>query len=304
MKDIILITGAGSMVARKLTQHLENRYSIRYLSRYPANPNEFKWDISNKYIDSDAFIGVKHVIHLAGATISKRWTKKWKEAIVSSRVEGAQLILAELQKRNQIIDSYISASAVGYYEKQTLDVMLTEESPPGKSFLSTTCQKWEQSAMAFKANLVARNVSILRLGVVLSDKGGFLQKIMPSIKFGLGSAVGTGKQFVPWIHIDDLCRMMQFLLEDELDSGTYNAVSPQNITNAALIDAIAESLKRKIFIPNIPGFVVKLIFGEMATVLLDGNKVSADKIKQKGFVFQFENIKDALSDLFPGNSKG
>tara|TARA_B110000211_G_C13951147_1_gene496246 strand:- start:84 stop:1010 length:927 start_codon:yes stop_codon:yes gene_type:complete len=297
MNTVVLITGANGMLARSLAKSLGSKYTVRFLTREVTRHNEFKWDIGLKYIDPEALKGVNHIIHLAGSSVAeKRWTLNRKREIYSSRVDSATLILDELQKNNQTIDSFISASAIGYYGSKTTNDILTEESENGGDYLGEVCKDWESVAHSFKSNHVAHKTSILRLGIVLENNAGVLKKMTPPVMWGLGAGIGTGKQWVPWIHIHDLCEMMEFLLESDVE-GTYNAVAPEHVTNQSFTRELATVLKRKILLPNIPPLFFKLVFGEMAVVLLTGSRVSSDKIMSRGYDFKYANLHAALGNI-------
>lgn len=298
MKQVVLITGANGMLAKNLAKHLEKDYSIRFLTRHKTRNNEYVWDINANYIDPNALIGVHSIIHLAGTPIAtKRWTNKRKKNIISSRVNSAELILQELKKLNINIDSFISASAIGYYSSNTTEKILDEKATKGDGFLSDVCFKWENAAEAFKSNSVASRITIARMGIILAKNNGALHKIMRPIKYGLGSSLGNGNQYIPWIHINDLVRLFKFFLDDKTIHGTFNAVSSNYVTNSELTKIIAKKLKRPIFLPNIPKFIIKLIFGEMSTVLLTGSKISSQKISDAGFRFGHDTINSALNNL-------
>ncbi len=298
MKQVVLITGAKGMLAKNLAKHLEKDYSIRFLTRNKTRSNEYVWDINSNYIDPNALIGVHHIIHLAGTPIAtKRWTNKRKKNILTSRVNSAELILQELKKLNINIDSFISASAIGYYGSITTEKILDENAPKGNDFLSDVCFEWENAAKAFKSKGVANRIAIIRLGIILAKNDGALPKIMKPIKYGFGSSLGNGNQYMPWIHIHDLVRLFKFILDDKTIHGTFNAVSSNYITNKVLTKTIAKKLKRPIILPNIPKFMIKLIFGEMSTILLNGSKISSQKISDAGFRFEYDNINSALNNL-------
>jgi len=303
MNTVVLITGANGMLARSFAKSLGSNYTVRYLTRKVKRHNEFKWDIELKYIDPEALKDVNHIIHLAGSSIAeKRWTLNRKLEIYSSRVHSAKLILDELQKNNQTIDSFISASAIGYYGSKTTNDILTEESENGEDYLGEVCKDWESVAHSFKSKKVAHKISILRLGIILKKNEGVLKKLTAPIMSGLGAVIGTGKQWVPWIHVYDLCEMMKFLLENDVD-GTYNAVAPEHVTNQTLTRELATVLKRKIILPNIPSLLFKLLLGEMAVVLTNGTRVSSDKIMSRGFDFKYANLHTALHHLLAEKSK-
>lgn len=298
MKKVVLITGAGGMVAQQLAKQLKQSYSIRFLTRKANKSNEFQWDIQNNKIAPDAFRNVNHIIHLAGTSVAKkRWTKKRKNEIISSRVDSATLIQQELIKQEKVVDSFISASAIGFYGNKTTNKVYSEDDPSGSDFLSTVCQKWELAAQSFKINNVAKRVSILRIGMVLSPNGGVLQNLMPLTKFYLGAAFGNGKQYTPWIHIEDLCNMIEYILNDKSTYGTFNAVAPEHSTNKELITEIAQAMNRKVILPNIPKFTISLLQGEMSKLFLEGNKVSSEKIRNLGFKFKYPKLKDALENI-------
>jgi len=298
MKKIVLITGANGMLAKTLAQKLDDEFLVRFLTREPVGENEYLWDIKSSYIDPKAIADVHSVIHLAGAPIAeKRWTKNRKQSIVSSRVDGARLILSELKKHKITIDSFISASAIGYYGTKTTNRVFDEESPNGNDFLSDVCEKWESAALSFKLNRIAERVAIIRIGIIFSKNDGALKKIVRPIKLGFGSGIGDGNQFTPWIHIQDLCEVFNFVLLNNNIQGIFNAVSPEHITNIELTKSIGAILKKPLILPNIPAFIIRLIFGEMSQILLNGSKVSSNKILSKGFNFHFGNLDKALKDV-------
>jgi len=299
MKPIILITGANGMLAKYLLNNLSTNYTIRFLTRNPKKTNEFLWNVENNIIDPKAFIGVEHIIHLAGASVAeKRWTNNRKKVIFSSRINSAQLILRELEKNKLTIKTFVSASAVGYYGCTTTEKILTEDSPKGNDFLSDVCQQWENAAQLFKSKNIAARVAILRIGIILQKDDGALKKMTLPIQLGIGSALGSGEQYVPWIHIEDLSQLFKFTLENNQMNGIFNAVAPEHITNKKLTKDIAIKLHRKIILPKTPTFILRLIFGEMAVILLEGSRVSSKKIIDLGFNFKYNNLKEALNNIF------
>jgi len=301
MKKIVLITGANGMLAKALATHLASDYEIRFLSRSISKPNEFFWNPSENIIDSKALVGVDHIIHLAGATIgNKLWTNKRKNLILSSRVDGAHLIRKELSKTKQQIESFISISGVGFYGTLTSEEKFDELSPLGNDFLAQVCQEWEQATQAFETEHIAKRTVIIRSGVILEKNEGVYKSLSQLVKSGFGSAVGSGKQYMPWIHIQDLVRMFKFVLDDTNQQGIFNGVAPQQITNLQMMQAIAKGLHKSIRLPNVPKFVLQLMFGEMSIVILEGSQVSAEKIVNTGFKFDYDSIDKAVNNL---NSK-
>lgn len=298
MKEIVLITGASGTIARVLSKKLENQYSIRFLTRKKEAENEFEWDLENQIIDENAFENVSHIIHLAGANISeKRWTEDRKKELISSRVDSAKLILNTLKKKNIKLKSFISASGINFYGTKTTDKIFTENDTPGNDFLSEVVIVWEKAADEFKEQNISERVVKIRTAVVLSKNEGALAKMMTPIQFGIGSPLGSGKQYMPWIHIDDICSIYEFALKNPEIEGSYNASAPQHTTNENLTKLIAKVLKKPLFMPNVPTFILKLIFGELADALLEGSRASSEKIIKAGFEFQFPDLKMALEDL-------
>lgn len=298
MKEIVLITGASGAIARVLSKKLENQYSIRFLTRKKEAENEFEWDLENQIVDENAFENVSHIIHLAGANISKkRWTEDRKKELISSRVDSAKLILNTLQKKNLKLKSFISASGINFYGTKTTDKIFIENDAPGNDFLSEVVVVWEKAADEFKEQNISERVVKIRTAVVLSKNEGALAKMKTPIQFGIGSPLGSGKQYMPWIHIDDICSIYEFALKNPEIEGSYNASAPQHTTNENLTKLIAKVLNKPLFMPNVPSFILKLIFGELADALLEGSRASSEKIEKVGFEFQFPDLKMALEDL-------
>lgn len=298
MKEIVLITGANGLIAKELSKRLEKEYTVRFLTRKKQHANEFEWNVNAGTIDGTALENVSHIIHLAGAGVAeKRWTEDRKKEIISSRVGSAGLLLKTLQKKNQKLKSFVSASGINYYGTETTQKIFTEKDGPGHDFLSKVTIVWEQSADEFKNQRVAERVVKLRTGVVLSEKEGALKKMLPTIKAGIGSPLGTGKQYMPWIHIQDICSMYEFALKNSELDGAFNAVAPEHATNKDLTVQAAEVLKKPLFMPNVPAFVLKLLFGELSVAVLEGSRASSGKIQHAGFQFKFPDLKEALKDL-------
>lgn len=299
MKETVLITGAGGSIARKLAEKLKNDFEVRFLTRKKKNTNDFEWDLNNKTIDEKALENVSHIIHLAGANIAeKRWTPERKQEIIKSRTDSAQLLSDTLQKKNIKLKSFISASGINYYGTETTDKIFTESDAAVNDFLSKVVVLWEKSADQFKEKNIAERVVKLRTAVVLTENEGALPKMSTPIKLGIGSPIGTGKQYMPWIHIDDICRMYEYALKNESVEGAYNAVAPEHATNQSFTKKIAEVLKKPLIMPNVPVFVLKLLFGELSVAVLEGSRASSEKIEKAGFEFKFPNLEKALKDLF------
>ena len=288
----ILITGGTGLVGTRLTQLLiERKHDVRVLSRSPRLANEFMWDISKGFIADEAIENIEYIIHLAGAGIAdKRWTKERKKVITASRVDTANLVFQKIKEKNISLKGFISSSGSNYYGAKTTAIIYKESDPAGIDFLGVVCKEWEAAGAQFKRRDIP--VTILRTGVVLSKKGGALEKM----KTPVISPLGSGKQFMPWIHIDDLCAMFIKTVEENI-SGVYNAVAPEHSNSNAFSKTLAKVLKR-VFIPiAVPGFLLKLVFGELAVILLQGSRLSSKKITDKGFVFKYDTLKKALENL-------
>lgn len=297
MKDIILITGGRGNVAQNLFHVLRYDFQVRFLTRDKTHENEYIWDVDQGLIDVNALRGVKHIIHLAGASIAdKRWTDQRKKQIFSSRVDSAKLLLHTLKTHQIKIDTFISASAIGYYGENQTGVIFTESMPRGADFLSDVCVLWEKEANKYSDHNISKRVIILRLGIVLSKKRGVLEKMSIPIRYYMGAILGKGNQYMPWIHMTDLCFMIRHLLENKKLEGVYNAVAPQYITNKEFTLALAREMCRPLCMPNIPDFIIRLLLGNRSKLLLEGSKVSAEKIMRTGFKFTYLTIEKALKN--------
>ena len=238
---------------------------------------------------------VDHIIHLAGAGVAdKRWTKQRKKEIRDSRVDSSRL-LADKLKGNDRVKSFIGASAVGYYGTRG-DQWLAEDAAPGEGFLSDICVEWEEETKKVSESCDCA-LSLMRIGIVLSYKGGALPKLSMPVKMGIGAYLGNGKQYYPWIHIDDLCKMFIFAMEHKLE-GVYNATAPDPVTNKNLVKTIAFVLKRPFIPAPGPAFILRTVMGEMATMLLNSQRTKADAITGKGFAFEHTELDTALKDIF------
>jgi uncharacterized protein (TIGR01777 family) len=296
--DTILITGGTGLIGKHLSNLLrEKGYNISILSRKNADePNSYFWDIKHDFIESKAIKEADYIIHLAGAGIAdERWTKKRKEELINSRVDSANLLYKNVLKLNPNLKGFIAASGIGYYGAVTSEHIFNENDTPGTDFLATICKLWEATSLKF--NTINVRTVILRTGVVLASDGGALEKLMKPIKFGVGSALGSGKQYVPWIHINDLCNIYIEAIENEKIHGIYNAVAPEHTNNEQLTNCIAKNLNKKIILPNIPSFALKTILGKMAIMLLEGSRVSSEKIIKTGFQFKFPELNLAIKNL-------
>lgn len=300
MVNQILITGATGMVGKQLIPALQALgHQVSILSRKKTTIKDVKvylWDVYNQKIDKQALNGIDTIIHLAGEGIGdKKWTAKRKKEIVDSRVLSGNLLYKTIKETNAPIKTFISASAVGFYGDRGEEI-LSEESESGKDFLSECCTKWELATDEGIA-LGIRVVKI-RIGLILSKDGGALASMEKPIKYFVGSALGSGKQWMPWIHLDDITNIFIKAVEDEKMFGPYNACAPFPVTNQVFTKALANQLNRPVWPFNVPGFVLKAILGEMSILPLMSNHTKANKLLKTGYKFSYTTIDDALASIY------
>ncbi|WP_080054081.1 TIGR01777 family oxidoreductase [Spirosoma aerolatum] len=301
MQQTVLITGGTGTIGRRLTQLLQAQgYQVALLSHSTKTLpglTVYSWDIEKGEIDLKAIQTADHIIHLAGEGIADgRWTDSRKEKILNSRIQSTDLLAKALAENDHRVKSFIGASAIGFYGGDTGDRPLTETSEGGSDFLAQVVRAWERSELQI-ASLGIRTV-ILRTGVVLTAEGGALPKIAQPIRLGAGAPIGSGQQYIAWIHLDDMCRMYSQALTDTTWQGIYNAVAPNPVTNETLTKSIADVLHRPLILPNIPEFTIKLLYGEMAIVVTGGNYVLNKRIADETtFTYQYTDLKTALEDL-------
>lgn len=295
-KQIILLAGGTGMIGKEMQAFLlKQGHEVRILSRKPSDlsKNIFHWQPTKDEIDAAALNGVTTIINLSGAGIAdKRWTAERKREMIDSRVQPTQFLVS-LAPQMPELKQYISASGINCYGYDNHAKVYQENDPFGKDFLSQVVEKWEQAANSFSTYCV---VSKIRISVVLTAEGGALETIAKPIKMGLTSALGTGKQWMPWIHIDDLVGLFNFVMENRLE-GSFNATA-KVVNNKEFTDALAKQLNKKRWLPNVPAFVLKTILGEMSTVVLEGVNASNEKVKKAGFAFQYEKLGDALKQIY------
>lgn len=300
IKKRILIAGGsgfiGTSLAKKLT---ENGYDVAILTRNPQIKSDYKsfyWDIYKGAFDANSLNNVDCIINLAGENISNgKWTLSQKQKIEESRVKSAELLFDAVQKQENKPETYISASAIGFYGAVNSDKIFIETDTRGQDFLAGICQKWENSASKFQT--LGIRTAILRTGIVFSPLAGAFPQITQTLKFGFISSIGSGKQYMPWIYIDDLVKMYLFAFENTQIQGIYNAVVPEHITQKDLVAKIRHLSGKSFKAPNIPAFLLKAMYGEMALILLYGSRVSPDKILKTGFKYDYPGIDLALNSL-------
>jgi len=285
-------------------QFIANGYEVIIVSRSPKRSSRLhlsfaKWDIEKGEIDLDALAKANIIVHLAGEGVAdKRWTVKRKQAIVDSRVNSGNLLVKVLSENKHQVKTFIAASAIGWYGPDTaasLENGFVETDTPDNSYLGNTCQLWEQSTAAV-ATMGIRLVT-LRIGIVFNKKGGALAAFLMPAKFALAAILGNGKQIVSWIHQADLCKIIQYAIETPSLQGVYNAVAPNPVTNKKLVLTIAKNTYPIYFPSFVPGFLLKIILGEMSIEVLKSTNVSAQKIQDAGFVFNYPHVEEAIIDL-------
>lgn len=296
----VLIGGGSGLIGMRLSHLLKQKgYEVIHLSRrgdLNAAFPRYKWNMDTGEIDEEAIQKADYVINLTGAGIAdKRWTVSRKKLIIESRVKSMLLFQNAFRKLGKSPKAFISASATGFYGDRG-EEWLEENSKPGVGFLSESTQAWENSTKELES-LNTRLVTI-RIGIVLSTKGGALPKLVLSQIFRIGTYFSNGKQYYPWIHIDDLCNIFIKSVEDDQMAGTFNGVAPNDVTNFQVTKAIATAKDIKVIMLPVPAFLLRLGMGEMADVILTSARASAKKIKNSGFDFKYPELIPALKDLF------
>lgn len=306
MSQTVLITGGTGSIGRRLTQLLHQQgFQVSLLSRHSHAPpgkqlpdvTVYTWDIKKGYIDPKAVTTADYIIHLAGEGIADgRWTDERKDEILNSRTQSTALLAQVLSKNTHNVKAFVGASAIGYYGANTDDRPLTETSEGGTDFMAQVVRAWERSEDLI-TGLGIRTVKF-RIGVVLMADGGALPKLAQPVRLGAGAPIGSGQQYISWIHLDDLCRLFRTALTDTSWEGVYNAVSPAPSTNETITRTIASVLHRPLLLPNIPAFAIRLLYGEMAVVVTGGNYVLNKRIADETtFSYSFSNLTSALEDL-------
>ncbi|NVM63849.1 hypothetical protein FHW88_002138 [Mucilaginibacter sp. SG538B] len=300
MDKSILLTGGSGLLGTHLTKALLAKgYTVSHLSRNADNNPQVKtfvWDINKGIIDEHCIDGIDTIVHLAGSGIAeKHWTDARKKDLIDSRVKSIELVYDLLKRKQHQVTSVISASGIGYYSDRG-DELMYETSAPARDFISQCCVLWE--AAVDEGQKFGVRILKFRTGVVLDKDGGALPTLAKPIKLYIGSPIGSGKQWVPWIHWQDVVDMYLLGIENKNLSGVYNMVAPNPVTNKQLTQAVAKQLHKPLWAPNVPGFVLKLLLGEMSSIVLGSTKVSAQKIEDAGFKFKFTNLEAALSAIY------
>ncbi|MBT8261873.1 MAG: TIGR01777 family oxidoreductase [Bacteroidia bacterium] len=297
----ILITGATGVIGTHLVKAcLSKGHRIHFLTtrkekiESKTNYKGFYWNPDTGEVDNQAFKDVTVIIHLAGASISKRWTKSYKKVILDSRIKTAKLLFTAMQNNEHSVTHFVSASGVSIYPPSFTKFYTEEDNEVDNSFLGEVVKAWEDAANQFKQ--LGIKVTKVRTGLVLATEGGALPAIAAPVRKGVGAPLGSGNQWQSWIHIDDMTNIYLNIIENGW-GGTINAVSPNPATNKRLTKLIAKTLKKPLWLPNVPAFVLKLLLGEMSMLVLQGQLVSSKRLEEAGFSFRFFNLESALDDL-------
>ena len=296
----ILITGATGLIGQELVKQAHAKgYTVHYLTtrksqiQNASNYKGFYWNPSAKEIDINCFEGVDAIINLAGASVAKRWTKAHKKLVLESRVDALQLLYSTIKENDLKIKQLVSASAIGIYPDSQTHFYEEDYQEVSTSFLGKVVKAWEDEALKF--NELNINVSLIRVGIVLSNKGGALLQLVKPINNFVGASLGKGKQWQSWIHLEDIASQFLFVLENQLQ-GIYNGVAPNAIKQHELVKAIAKTLAKPLWLPNVPAFVMKLLLGDMSAIALESQRVSSKKIESLGFNYKHHHLQTALEE--------
>ncbi len=279
---------------------MQEGYAVSHLSRSKQPSLEgvdvIQWDVKKGDLEAAAIEAFEHIIHLAGTGIvDKAWTDERIREIEESRTKSAKLIIDAVEKNQKKPVSFVSASAVGYYGFQTSEHVYKEADEPADDVIAETCIAWEKQVDEMQQLGVP--TAKIRIGLVLSEKGGALKEMAKPFKLGFGAALGSGKQYMPWVHIDDLCRLFIKAMEEKW-TGVYNGAAPNQVNNQQFSKVLAKTLHKPFFLPNVPAFVMRMILGSRARLVLEGSRVSTKKVQEKGFDFTYHKLEEALRDIY------
>lgn len=297
----VLITGATGLIGSKLSRLCQERgIKVNYLTTDKSKIEKredyqgFYWNTKTQEIEQGCLDGVTTIVHLAGASIAEPWTSSYKKKIIKSRTETAALLFKTLKENSHQVENFISASAIGIYPSSLEKLYFEDDNSIASNFIGEVVRKWEAAADQFES--IGLAVAKVRVGLVLAEDGGMLEKIKKPISLNMGAALGSGKQWQSWIHIEDLVEIFLFVIENHL-TGVYNAVAPNPVTNKELTKELATQMGKSVWLPNVPAIALKTLLGEMSQIVLSSQLVSCKKIEGHGYNFKYTNLARALADL-------
>lgn len=298
----VLITGATGLVGSRITRLCHDKgIDVNYLttSKKKLEQSEkyhgYYWNPSTGEIDAACLEDVGAIINLAGENVFQPWTEKARKRIRSSRTDSLNLLYKVLSENEHEVGQLVSASAIGIYPSSFQKMHTEDENTVSDTFLGEVVQEWESAADRLRE--LQLRVAKIRIGLVLSSEGGALPQLEKPIRFNVGTPLGSGKQWQSWIHIEDLARIFLHAVENGLD-GVYNGVAPNPVTNEELTRQLAKIMDKKVWLPNVPSFALKLVMGDMSEMVLDSQLVSSKKIEETGYQFRYINLEKALKDLW------
>ena len=302
MKNI-LITGGSGLLGTQISKALIKKgYKVSWLSRSAGSKDNitiFQWNPKKGEVDKNALKGVDIILHLAGASVGgQKWTEEYKMEMRNSRIQAADVLFKACQSLGETPSQFISASGIGYYGYDAGSIWKNEESRFGDDFLATLSKDWEEAAKQFKSLSTA--VTIMRTGIVFGKTDSALQKLVTPIKWGVGAPLGSGNQYMSWIHIDDLVNSYLHVIENSIE-GIFNQCAPEPETNRLITKAIAKTLKRPLILPSVPKLILQLMLGEFSASITGSMRVSPQKLIDSGYVFKHPELEKALADLLGNN---
>ncbi|MCB9262431.1 MAG: TIGR01777 family protein [Flavobacteriales bacterium] len=298
MKKILITGGTGLLGKALIKKLLQRGYEVRVLTRTKRKDSPYQsylWNLESGEFDITCLESVDAIIHLAGAgVIDQKWTKNYKQEILDSRVKSANMLFEAIKKSETKPEVFISTSGVGYYGAVSVKKTFEENDAAGNDFVATVCKQWEQAAIQFETLNI--RTAIFRTGVVLSKDGGALLKMMKLARMKLLSNLGSGTQIIPWIGVNDWVNATIFSLENPQMKGIYNSVAA-NVTNQEMTKQINKCYNNRFLLPSVPKFMIRLLFGERANLILEGSKVSNNKLLQAGFEFENKELEEVIRNF-------
>ena len=296
---LIAITGATGFIGKRFMElaSADGHQFVVLARRDPKAPGQVRflsWD-ADTTLEPKALADVEAVVHLAGEPVAQRWSAEVKQRISRSRVDGTRSIVEAIAQTGSAVKTLVCASAVGYYGSRG-DETLTESSAPGTGYLPEVCVAWE--AEADRAARLGVRVAKLRIAMVLGPEGGALKTMETPFKLGVGGVLASGDQWAPWIHLDDMARLILFALENQQVSGVLNAASPNPVRNRDFTRIYAAALHRPAIFP-VPAFALRLLYGEMAQIILASQRVVPEAAQKLGFTFRFPDLTSAFQQIYP-----